>query len=100
MASSQIAAMLDELMGRNRNVAPHENVRELVWSDPEICRYFLVDFCPHDLFTNTKADLGPCGKIHDEDLKQKFTLEKETHYKKSQIVEEFLRWVWPILKRL
>ena len=39
MATSQIASMLDELMGRNRNVAPNENVRELQWSDPEVCKY-------------------------------------------------------------
>jgi hypothetical protein len=38
MASSAIASMLDELMGRNRNVAPNEKGRELHWSDPDICR--------------------------------------------------------------
>ena len=32
-------------------------------------KYYIVHFCPHDLFTNTKADLGTCGKIHDDALK-------------------------------
>jgi hypothetical protein len=92
MASSQIAAMLDELMGRNRNLAPDDAAnREIKWTDPDVCRYYLVHFCPHDLFTNTKADLGPCGKIHDDDLKQKFADEKES-YKKSQYLDEFLRF--------
>ena len=92
MATSQIASMLDELMGRNRNLAPDdENNREAKWSDPEVCRYYLVLFCPHDLFTNTKADMGPCGKIHDDDLKSKFHDEKES-YKKGQYLDEFLRF--------
>lgn len=28
--------------------------------------------CPHDLFTNTKQDLGPCPKIHSEGLKTEY----------------------------
>ena len=92
MATSQIASMLDELMGRNRNLAPDdENNRETKWSDSEVCRYYLVLFCPHDLFTNTKADMGPCGKIHDDDLKKKFHDDNES-YKKGQYLDEFLRF--------
>jgi len=92
MATANIAAMLDELMGRNRNLAPDdENNRETKWSDSEVCRYYLVLFCPHDLFTNTKADMGPCGKIHDDDLKTKFMNDNES-YKKGQYLDEFLRF--------
>ena len=29
----------------------------------QVCRHYLVKFCPHDLFTNTKSDLGPCEKV-------------------------------------
>lgn len=47
MATAHLASMLDELMGRNRNVAPNENVRELQWSDSEVCKYYVVEFCPH-----------------------------------------------------
>ena len=92
MATSQIASMLDELMGRNRNLAPDDAAnRETKWSDQEVCRYYLVLFCPHDLFTNTKADMGPCGKIHDDDLKKKFFDDNES-YKKGQYLDEFLRF--------
>jgi hypothetical protein len=70
MATSQIASMLDELMGRNRNFAPDDaSAKELKWTDSDVCKYYIVQFCPHDLFTNTKADLGTCGKIHDDALK-------------------------------
>lgn len=92
MATSQIASMLDELMGRNRNLAPDDAAnKETKWSDNDVCRYYLVLFCPHDLFTNTKADMGPCGKIHDDDLKKKFQDDNES-YKKGQYLDEFLRF--------
>ena len=38
-------------------------------TDPKVCRSFIVGTCPHDLFTNTKQDLGPCPKSHNEALK-------------------------------
>lgn len=40
MAASQAAALLDELMGRDRNLAPTEKRAELRWDDPE-ARTFL-----------------------------------------------------------
>ena len=42
---------------------------QLSLTDPKVCRSYLVGTCPHDLFTNTKQDLGPCPKIHSEPLK-------------------------------
>lgn len=44
MAAAAAAALLDELMGRNRNVLPNEKPKELNWEDPEVsfwkCWYF------------------------------------------------------------
>lgn len=91
MATQELAAMLDELMGRNRNIHPNEKVKEITWEDPQVCRYYIVQFCPHDLFTNTKADLGSCPKIHDEDLRKKYQ-EAADGYKKTQFEDEFLRF--------
>lgn len=36
MAVLAAAALLDELMGRNRNIAPNEKGRELNWEDTEV----------------------------------------------------------------
>lgn len=36
MAVLAAAALLDELMGRNRNVLPNEKVKELNWEDSEV----------------------------------------------------------------
>lgn len=35
------AALLDELMGRNRNAAPNEKGIELNWEDPEVRKLFV-----------------------------------------------------------
>jgi hypothetical protein len=46
---------------------------QLSITDPKVCRSYLVGHCPHDLFTNTKQDLGPCPKVHSEPLKDQYT---------------------------
>lgn len=51
----------------------------------------MVKFCPHDLFVNTRADLGVCPKVHDDEVKDLFE-RAESSYKKAQYVEEFLRF--------
>jgi hypothetical protein len=66
------AALLDELMGRGRNVLPGKEVQEMDWSDPVVCKNFLCGFCPCDLFTNTRADIGTCDKVHDEKMRQMY----------------------------
>ncbi len=52
-------ALLDELMGKDRNLHPAERKNDAThfW-DEDICKYYICGFCPHDLFTNTKNDLG------------------------------------------
>ena len=45
---------------------------QLSLTDPKVCRSYLVGTCPHDLFTNTKQDLGPCPKVHSEPLKGEY----------------------------
>ncbi|XP_073019186.1 uncharacterized protein [Primulina eburnea] len=67
-------ALLDELMGAARNLTDEERkgYREINWDDKEVCGFYMVRFCPHDLFVNTRSDLGVCPKIHDPKLKESF----------------------------
>ncbi|XP_059624892.1 uncharacterized protein LOC132268144 [Cornus florida] len=67
-------ALLDELMGAARNLTDEERrgYKEITWDDKEVCGCYMIQFCPHDLFVNTKSDLGPCLKIHDDKLKESF----------------------------
>ncbi|XP_067006663.1 luc7-like protein 3 [Anabrus simplex] len=98
MAVLAAAALLDELMGRNRNVAPNDKPRELNWEDPEYCKLYLVKFCPHDLFVNTRADLGQCPKVHDDEVKALY--EKSNSYKKQQYEDEFIRFCQSMLNEV
>ena len=50
---------------------------QLSITDPKVCRSYLVGTCPHDHFTNTKQDLGPCPKVHSEGLKAEYDAASE-----------------------
>ncbi|XP_054282923.1 luc7-like protein 3 isoform X1 [Macrosteles quadrilineatus] len=98
MAVLAAAQLLDELMGRNRNVAPSEKAKELNWEDPDYCKFYMVKFCPHDLFVNTRADLGVCSKVHDDEAKALF--DKSTSYKKQSYEDEFIRFSQAMLNEV
>ncbi|KAB8263888.1 hypothetical protein BDV32DRAFT_105019 [Aspergillus pseudonomiae] len=73
MAAEQ-RKLLEQLMGADQLMgtgAPSRNA-QLSITDAKVCRSYLVGTCPHDLFTNTKQDLGPCPKVHSEGLKTEY----------------------------
>ncbi|EFO96418.1 hypothetical protein CRE_22117 [Caenorhabditis remanei] len=70
-ARDVMAAMLDELMGPKRNVELGDDMK-VTFDDPNICPYYLVGFCPHEMFVNTKADLGACLLVHDDNLRRMY----------------------------
>ena len=54
-----IRQMLDELMGADRDKTDKEKIgTNKHFDDSDVCKFYLLDFCPHDLFPNTKSDLG------------------------------------------
>ncbi|KAJ2758679.1 splicing factor [Coemansia sp. BCRC 34490] len=57
--------LLQELMGGLEDTGTK-------YTDPKICKDYLVDFCPNLLFVNTKADLGPCDLMHDDRLREAY----------------------------
>ncbi|GAA5799412.1 hypothetical protein EDC94DRAFT_600067 [Helicostylum pulchrum] len=59
-------AMLEELMSQYVDVDNKD-----FWDD-SICKHYIVAFCPSQLFTNTKSDLGACDKIHNDRLKERY----------------------------
>lgn len=77
MASEQ-RKLLEQLMGSDMMGFSHQQT--MSFTSPKVCRSFLCGDCPHDMFTNTKMDLGPCSKIHSDKLKadyQKARLKKD-----------------------
>ncbi|KAL9126304.1 MAG: hypothetical protein Q9217_004630, partial [Psora testacea] len=67
MAAEQ-RKLLEQLMGAGAS----SRHAQLSLTDPKVCRSYLVGTCPHDLFTNTKQDLGPCPKVHSEPMKSEY----------------------------
>jgi uncharacterized membrane protein YgcG len=59
-------------MGDQYLMGPGPRAPQLSITDPKVCRSYLVGTCPHDLFTNTKQDFGPCPKPHNENLKTEY----------------------------
>ncbi|KAI8804103.1 hypothetical protein BJ742DRAFT_826481 [Cladochytrium replicatum] len=58
-------ALLEELM------RPHiPGSRK--FTDKDVCKNMLVAFCPNELFTNTKSNLGHCNLFHDEMLQNDY----------------------------
>ena len=43
---------------RNLTEEEKKGYREIKWDDKEVCAFYMVRFCPHDLFVNTRSDLG------------------------------------------
>lgn len=69
-------ALLDELMGRNRDGdKPEEDISD--FRHERVCKRFLCGLCPHDLFQNTKMDLGECAQLHLPKMRVQYEKEKE-----------------------
>jgi len=65
----------------------------------QFCKLYLVKFCPHDLFVNTRADLGACPKVHDDEARELF--EKAPYsYRKQQYEDEFIRYCQSMLNEV
>jgi hypothetical protein len=100
MMSSQIAAcraLLDQLMGEGApSISSSQSGNSPThFSDDRICKFFICGLCPHELFINTKVDLGPCLKIHNEVAKEHFSFfffnilpNNQARYEKLDIAEK------------
>ncbi|KAF2171359.1 hypothetical protein M409DRAFT_18475 [Zasmidium cellare ATCC 36951] len=72
MAAEQ-RKLLEQLMGDQLLAGPGtQKQAALTITDPKVCRSYLCGSCPHDLFTNTKQDLGSCPKQHLPNLREEY----------------------------
>lgn len=95
----EMRATLDSLMGKNRNDNLDERKKKRQsFRDPDVCKYHLVDFCPHELFPNTRSDLGPCGKIHSDAMKEAFQNDKDYDHYLAIYEDEFMEFLQRLVK--
>lgn len=100
MSNEYLADICDKLLGVNRNDPLKQQVTKGVkFYDAEVCKDFLVFFCPHLLFANTKSDLGPCPKkFHDEALKEQFLAHGEKY--RAEYESKFFEYISYIIAEL
>ncbi|GFQ76640.1 putative RNA-binding protein Luc7-like 2 [Trichonephila clavata] len=75
-AHEQMRAMLDQLMGTGRD--GENNKFKVHFTDPRVCKSFLLACCPHDILAATRMDLGECPKLHDLALRADYENAKKT----------------------
>lgn len=51
--------LLDELMGRNRNLDPGQKAKEKTWKDPDNCKFFMVTLSFYEIIDRHK-----CSRVH------------------------------------
>jgi len=88
-----VKSLLNKLMGSDRDLLPDEkrNKPSRHFSEREVCKYYICGFCPHDLFVNTRSDLGECKKIHDEELRRQW--DACTEKEKFRYEDEYIRYL-------
>merc|ERR550539_1064218 len=92
-------ALLDSLMGHNRNQDFDSEKRSPNWKGSEVCKHFLVGFCPYGLFEGTRAELGPCGRLHEEVLRSAYNSEA-SDYTKAKYERRFLGFLRDLIQSL
>ncbi|KAI5476253.1 RNA-binding protein Luc7-like 2 [Pseudohyphozyma bogoriensis] len=61
--------LLEQLMGAEAMGIVQADIS--MW-DPKACRPYIAGICTHDLFTNTKMDLGACPRTHSQKVKNEY----------------------------
>jgi len=89
-------ALLDSLMGPARD-KPKDQQRTDGWKDRDVCKRFLVGFCPNNAhdnwFHNTRRDVGVCNLIHSERLRADFEGHPDRKKYQSDFEMDFLRYL-------
>eukprot|EP00127_Corallochytrium_limacisporum_P006315 Clim_evm26s225 gene=Clim_evmTU26s225 len=70
--TEQARALLDRLMGQDRDLLPWQKGKQITWSDYTVCKHFLAGICPHLLFENTKESIGTCSKLHEVIFREQY----------------------------
>jgi RNA-binding protein Luc7-like 2 len=102
---------LSSLMGFNRN-RDRDDQEIKDFRDPRVCKFYLLGMCPHgkrpirwrlvslvsdgvpadvvEMFVNTKADTGPCEKIHSDPLRYEFERNGDLGMFDNEVEREFV----------
>ena len=93
---------LDNLMGKDRNLPIKEQIlKKKHFNDPDVCKFFLIGFCPHELFTYVKSSsIGECHYRHDQQFKISFESDPNREYYQIKYEESLISFLESITSDL
>jgi len=93
---------LDNLMGKDRNLPLREQIlKKKHFDDPDVCKFFLIGFCPHELFTYVKSsNIGECHYRHDQQFKISFESDPNRENYQIKYEEELISFLESITSEL
>ena len=93
---------LDNLMGKDRNLPIKEQIlKQKHFDDPDVCKFFLIGFCPHELFTYVKSsNIGECHYRHDLQFKISFESDANREYYQIKYEEDLISFLESITSEL
>ena len=93
---------LDNLMGKDRNLPLREQIlKKKHFDDPDVCKFFLIGFCPHELFTYVKSsNIGECHYRHDQQFKINFELDPNKEKYQIKYEEDLISFLESITSEL
>ena len=93
---------LDNLMGKDRNLPIKEQIlKKKHFDDPDVCKFFLIGFCPHELFTYVKSsNIGECRYRHDQQFKISFESDPNREYYQIKYEESLISFLESITSEL
>lgn len=100
MSNEYLADYCDQLLGVNRNDPLSKKITKRVqFYDSDVCKSFIVGFCPFQIFANTKSDMGTCPKrYHDESLRDQYRREGRDYVEKYEL--DYLEVVYRLIAEL
>ena len=93
---------LDNLMGKDRNLPIKEQIlRKKHFDDQDVCKFFLIGFCPHELFTHVKSsNIGECRYRHDQQFKLGFESDPNREYYQIKYEDSLISFLESITSEL
>lgn len=92
---------LDHLMGADRDLPLKEKLaKKMHFDSPEVCKFFLIGFCPHSLFRNTKSALKECKRRHDQHFKDEFERDPDKEYYQKKYEDSLLDFLEELIREV
>jgi len=86
---------LEALMATLGAQANDDEDAGIQFTDPDVCKFFLLGLCPSELFENTKYFQGECKLKHSDKAKKQYAEAKKK--KRYGYEEEFLKFAQPMI---